>query len=249
MPAGKISEDTVTAIRSALEDGCYREVFRLVGIAWIDRKTLLNWLKRGEREKSGCTWLSSELSPESFRDEEFHLKNIKDASTGAGGVIIMHEDTLPEKRPYLLQADSEALVGLLDAMEKKAEMINRMAHLTPVRTFRKLIVSVVAIETEFQILNTLLSEKVAQLEVTENQLFRIFCRWDGVDYATAEVVVTYPKRFELRDRKVDLDFLDKALAVAARLGSPTLKRELERQVARVVLERDDVLETVEADLI
>ncbi len=53
MPAGKISEDTVTAIRSALEDGCYREVFRLVGIAWIDRKTLLNWLKRGERERSG----------------------------------------------------------------------------------------------------------------------------------------------------------------------------------------------------
>ncbi len=80
MPAGKISEDTVTAIRSALEDGHYREVSRLVGIAWIDRKTLLNWLKRGEREKSGCTWLSSELSPESFRDEEFHLKNIKTAS-------------------------------------------------------------------------------------------------------------------------------------------------------------------------
>ena len=48
-----------------------REVSRLVGIAGIDRKTLLNWLKRGEREKSGCTWLSSELSPESFRDEGF----------------------------------------------------------------------------------------------------------------------------------------------------------------------------------
>lgn len=171
-----------------------------------------------------------------------------DASTGAGGVIIMHEDTLPEKRPYLLQADAEALVGLLDAMEKKVEMINRMAHLTPVRSFRKVIVSAVAIETEFQILNTLLAEKAAQLEVTENQLFRIFCRWEGVDYATAEVVVTYPKRFELRDRKADLEFLDKALSVAERIGSATLRRELERQVARVVLERDDVLEVVEAEL-
>ncbi len=171
-----------------------------------------------------------------------------DASTGAGGVIIMHEDTLPEKRPYLLQADAEALVGLLDAMEKKVEMINRMAHLTPVRSFRKVIVSAVAIETEFQILNTLLAEKAAQLEVTENQLFRIFCRWEGVDYGTAEVVVTYPKRFELRDRKADLEFLDKALSVAERIGSATLRRELERQVARVVLERDDVLEVVEAEL-
>jgi hypothetical protein len=25
----------------------------------------------------------------------------------------MHEDTVPEKRPYLLQADAEALLGLL----------------------------------------------------------------------------------------------------------------------------------------
>jgi hypothetical protein len=38
-----------------------------------------------------------------------------------------------------------------------------------------------AIETEFQILNTLLAEKAAQLALTENRLFRIFCRWDGVE--------------------------------------------------------------------
>ena len=49
-----------------------------------------------------------------------------------------------------------------------------------------------AIETEFQILNTLLAEKAAQLALTENQLFRIFCRWEGVDYDAANVVVTYP---------------------------------------------------------
>ncbi len=51
MPAAKISEDKITAIRSALEDGHYREV--ACKLAGIDRKTLLNWLKRGEREKSG----------------------------------------------------------------------------------------------------------------------------------------------------------------------------------------------------
>jgi len=48
----------------------------------------------------------------------------------------MHEDTVPEKRPYLLQADAEALLGLLQAIEMKVEIINRMAHLTPVRTYR-----------------------------------------------------------------------------------------------------------------
>ena len=171
-----------------------------------------------------------------------------DASTGAGGVIVMHEDTVPEKRPYLLQADAEALLGLLQALEMKVEMINRMAHLTPVRTYRSQVASGVAIETEFQILNTLLAEKAAQLAVTENQLFKIFCRWEGVDYDAANVVVTYPQRFELRDRRADLDFLVRAKEVTAKIGSPTLQREIDRQLARVVLERDDVLEVVEGEL-
>ena len=171
-----------------------------------------------------------------------------DASTGAGGVIVMHEDTVPEKRLYLLQADAEALLGLLQALEMKVEMINRMAHLTPVRTYRSAVASGVAIETEFQILNTLLAEKAAQLAVTENQLFRIFCRWEGVDYDAANVVVTYPQRFELRDRRADLDFLVRAKEVTAKIGSPTLQREIDRQLARVVLERDDVLEVVEGEL-
>ena len=54
-----------------------------------------------------------------------------------------------------------------------------MAHLTPLRTYRSSVASVVAIETEFQILNPLLAEKAAQLALTENQLFRIFCRWEA----------------------------------------------------------------------
>ncbi len=58
----------------------------------------------------------------------------------------------------------------------------------------------VTIDTEFQILITLLAEKAAQLALTENQLFRIFCRWEKVDYDAANVVVTYPQRFELYPR-------------------------------------------------
>ena len=129
------------------------------------------------------------------------------------------------------------------------EMINPMAHLTLVRTYRSAVASGVAIETEFQILNTLLAEKAAQLAVTENQLFRIFCRWEGVDYDKADVVVTYPQRFELRDRRADLDFLVRAKEVTEKIGSPTLQREIDRQLARVVLERDDVLEVVEGELL
>ena len=37
-------------------------------------------------------------------------------------------------------------------------------------------------------------------------------------------------------------------AVTAKMGSPTLQREIDRQLAQVVLERDDVLEVMEGDL-
>ena len=66
-----------------------------------------------------------------------------------------------------------------------------------------------------------------------------------MDYDAANVVVTYPQRFELRDRRADLDFLVRAKEVTAKIGSPTLQREIDRQLARVVLERDDLLEVVE----
>jgi hypothetical protein len=105
-----------------------------------------------------------------------------------------------------------------------------------------------SIETEFQILNTLLAQKAAQLELTENRMFRIFCRWEGVAFEEAKIKIVYPMRFELRDRGADLEFLTKAKAVAEKIGSPTLQREIDRQLARVVLERDDVLEVVEREL-
>ncbi len=46
MPAEKITEEITRCIVEALGAGHYREV--ACKLAGIDRKTLLNWLKRGE---------------------------------------------------------------------------------------------------------------------------------------------------------------------------------------------------------
>jgi len=105
----------------------------------------------------------------------------------------MDPDTTSGKLPYFLQADASALTGLLNTIDKKTEMVNRMAHLSPVRTYRAQVVSAVAMETEFQILNTLLAEKAAQLQLTEYRIFEIFCAWEGNDHANAGFEVNYPK--------------------------------------------------------
>ncbi len=177
------------------------------------------------------------------------VKNrLDEASTGAGGVIIMDPDSVPGKTPYLLSADATALAGLLNAIDKKTEMINRMAHLTPVRTYRRQIISAVAMETEFQILNTLLSDKAAQLQLTEYQIFALFCDWEGIDASTTDYEVIYPSRFELRDKKADLEFIKEARDVAALINSVTLQKELNKQFARVALSDDDLIETVDKEL-
>ena len=177
------------------------------------------------------------------------VKNKHDeASTGAGGVIIMDPDTLPGKTPYLLSADATALTGLLNSIDKKTEMINRMAHLTPVRTYRTQVISAVAMETEFQILNTLLAEKAAQLQLTEYRLFNIFCAWEGIDASKTDYEVIYPSRFELRDKKADLEFIKAAREVATFINSVTLQRELNKQFARVALSDDDLIEKVDREL-
>ena len=123
-----------------------------------------------------------------------------------------------------------------------------MAHLTPVRTYRAQVTSAVAMETEFQILNTLLAGKSAQLQLCEYQLFRIFCAWEVIDIETAGYEVTYPLRFELRDRKADLEFLATARDVAEKIKSATLIKALNKELARVSLSDDTMIEKIDREL-
>ena len=177
------------------------------------------------------------------------VKNINDqASSGAGGVIIMDPDTPAGKLPYLLQADASALTGLLNTIDKKTEMVNRMAHLTPVRTYRKQTISAVAIETEFQILNTLLADKAAQLQLTEYRIFEHFCAWEAIDGAKTGFEVNYPTHFELRDKQADLNFIKAAREAAALVNSATLQTELNKQLARIALPNDDLIEKIDKEL-
>ena len=177
------------------------------------------------------------------------VKNINDqASSGAGGVIIMDPDTPAGKLPYLLQADASALTGLLNTIDKKTEMVNRMAHLTPVRTYRKQTISAVAIETEFQILNTLLADKAAQLQLTEYRIFDHFCAWEAIDGAKTGFEVNYPTHFELRDKQADLIFIKAAREAAALINSATLQTELNKQLARIALPNDDLIEKIDKEL-
>lgn len=171
------------------------------------------------------------------------VKNRKDETAGgAGGVVIMDEETEPQKKPYLLQPQLFQMEGLLKAIEKKEDMINHMTHLSPVRKVRTQPVSGVAIQTEFQLLNALLTEKAAALQMTEYRLLRVFFRWIGRDADEQGVAIHYPAKFELRDRETDLRIIEQSKKL--KVQSETFYRELDKRAAAVALEDDESLEKI-----
>lgn len=175
------------------------------------------------------------------------VKNDKDSAVGgAGGVIVMDEDTESGKKPYLLQPQLFQLEGLLKTIEKKEDMINTMTHLRPVRQVRTQPASGVAIQTEFQLLNTLLAEKAAGLQMTEYRVLRIFCAWIGKDPDRLRVIISYPSKFELRDRESDLRVIEQAKRL--KVKSEVYQKELDKMVAQITLEDDANIEDIHNEI-
>jgi len=175
------------------------------------------------------------------------VKNDKDSAVGgAGGVIVMDDDTDPGKKPYLLQPQLFQLEGLLKTIEKKEDMINGMTHLRPVRQVRTQPASGIAIQTEFQLLNTLLAEKAAGLQMTEYRMLRIFCKWIGKDPDRLRVIISYPQKFELRDRESDLRVIEQAKRL--KVKSEVYQKELDKMVAQITLEDDANIEDIHNEI-
>jgi hypothetical protein len=158
-----------------------------------------------------------------------------EASAGAGSVIQMPDDLDPGLKPFLLQPNSSNLDGIRASIEDKIKAVDRVTHLGAVRATEKQAKSGVALQTEFQMLNSKLSEKADLLELAEEQLWTLWCAWQGRDW---DGVVDYADSFDLRDYHADLEFLQ--MARASGLQSGTFLRAIDRQIAALVVDDDEL---------
>ena len=60
--------------------------------------------------------------------------------------------------------------------------------------------------------------------------------------------MNYPTHFELRDKQADLNFIKAAREAAALVNSATLQTELNKQLARIALPNDDLIEKIDKEL-
>ena len=158
------------------------------------------------------------------------------ASAGAGAVIEMPEETEPNLKPYLLQPSGQNLNAIMDSITNKVNAINRIAHTGAVRTTKQAVSSGIALQTEFELLNARLSEKADNLQIAEEQLFRIYAMFQDV---TFDGEINYPDSFNIRDYAYDLQYF--SMAKAMNLQSPTFNKEVDKEIARAVLDDDEKL--------
>lgn len=165
-----------------------------------------------------------------------------DASAGAGSVVNMPDDLDPNLKPYQIQPSGSNLDAIRASITDKVNAINRMAHMGAIRGTEAVTTSGIALQTEFQLLNARLAEKADLLELAEEQLWALFCRWQQVK---PDVEVSYPDSFDIRDYPKELEFLQSVKAAGVR--SRTLQSEVDKQIADLVLD-DEKLQAAYAEI-
>ena len=161
------------------------------------------------------------------------------ASAGAGAVIEMPEEIEPNLKPYLLQPNGSNLNSIMTSIENKVNSINRIAHIGAVRTTKTQVSSGIALQTEFELLNARLSEKADNLELAEEQIFRLYAQFQN---ATYDGEINYPDSFNIRDYASDLMFFQQAKASG--VDSATLTKEIDKEIARAVVDNDEKLNEI-----
>jgi hypothetical protein len=163
-----------------------------------------------------------------------------DASAGAGAVIVIEDtDIDPSLKPYMLQPSSQSIGSILESIETKIGMIDRMANLSSMRSTSRATASGVSLKIERELLNVKLAQVADNLEICEEQLLKHFGHFYGIEY---DGVIDYPDNFDMTDTYTELDFLLKASA--APVSSAQFKTEIAKQIARIVVEDEEKMDII-----
>jgi hypothetical protein len=157
------------------------------------------------------------------------------AGIGAGSLIHMPENLDPGLKPYLLEFSGASVDSIYTSIKHTIESIDKMANTGAVRATESRTLSGVAMETEFQLLNARLSEKADNIELAEEHLWTIWCRymgyvWDGM--------VDYPGSFNMRDTSAEIDRLVKAKSAVT---DPRVLEVIDQKVLEVLGEDADMI--------
>lgn len=155
--------------------------------------------------------------------------------SGAGAVIVVPENMDPGLRPYVLEHGGANVATIHDSINQLVEAINRISNTGGVRATETRTLSGVAMEVEFSLLNARLAEKADGLELTEEQLWKLFAVYQGREW-TGEV--DYPGSFNIRDTQREY-----AQLVAAKQAAtdPRVLNVIDHEIIELLGEDADII--------
>lgn len=159
-----------------------------------------------------------------------------EASAGAGAIINVPNELDPGLRPSLLQPSGQSIDMILNSIETKVKMIDRMAHLGSVRAVEQRQGSGIRLETEMLQLDSKLSEKSKHLQLAEESIWRLFAQWQGIDW---DGEVKYPNIFNIKDRNYEMDILKKA--ADSKPADPNIKQIIDQKLVEIIETDEDKL--------
>lgn len=133
-------------------------------------------------------------------------------STGAGSIIEMPDNLPGDLKPYILDFNGASIQSIIALVDKTIASIDKAANIEGVRSRETRTLSGVALETEFQTLNSILSNMASNLCETECKIWELYCLYQ--QYPSCEIEVKYPNSFDIKDSDRDIDNLVKAKSAA-----------------------------------
>lgn len=161
------------------------------------------------------------------------------AGNGAGSLIQIPESMDPALKPYLLEYSGASASSILDAISGAVHSIDKMANIGSIRSTEASRMSGVAQQQEFELLNARLSEKADNLELAEEQIWKIFADYQGQTYAGT---VVYPDSFNIRD--IDGEYTQLKMA-ADTASDPVVRRVIDGKILELLGEDADMLDEFE----
>lgn len=162
-----------------------------------------------------------------------------EATAGAGSIVQMPENLDPGLRPYMLDVSTDTN-AIYQSIQQRVDSIDRMANTGSVRAKATRTLSGVAMEVEFSMLNSRLSEKADLLELAEEQMWRLFAKYQGTAW---DGEINYPDSFSIRDEDRDYQHLK---MVKETTENPQLVKAVDERLAELLgeeLEEVDIIAT------
>jgi hypothetical protein len=160
-----------------------------------------------------------------------------EASAGAGAIIQMEDNLDPGLKPFMLSVSTD-VNQIFTAIQHYSDIIDKIANTGAIRSTKSSVMSGVAREQEFQLLNARLSSKADNLQLTEEQIWQWFAYYQGTSWNGK---IEYPDSFNIQDTDSEIARLKIARDTAT---DPRVLAVIDRQIVEYLgQDPDQVLGT------